>query len=100
MDSRKKLERAIVWLLANGAKKKGLTQAEFARRALPTHKSPESTWSQVRTGGKDGEYRKLQFTEMIALSEMIGEDLQQLIFRGRAMLADGWTEEKAGSPLK
>lgn len=100
MDTSWELERAIVWLLAREADNQKMTQAAFARLAFEGYKNPESTWSQARTGIGDGKYRRLQFTEMVRLAEVLGEDIQQLIFRARAMLKDGWTNETADNPIK
>jgi hypothetical protein len=100
MDQSWELERAIVWLLAREADKRKMKQAEFARLAFKGYANPESTWSQVRTGIGDGKYRRLQFTEMVRLAGVLGEDIQQLIFRGRSMLADGWTNETADNPIQ
>lgn len=100
MENQKDLERAIVWILTQTVASKGMSQAEFARQALPGHKNPESTWSQIRTTSKTGEPRGLKFWEVAAFAEVLGEDVQQLIFRAKALLADGWTIEKAGAPTK
>lgn len=100
MDNSWELERAIVWLLAREADNQDMKQAEFARLAFEGYKNPESTWSQVRTGAGEGKYRRLQFTEMVRLANVLGEDIQQLIFRARAMLADGWSNDTADNPIK
>lgn len=97
MDNQKNLERAIVHILTETIKSRGMSQAEFARLALPGHKNPEGTWSQIRIAGKNSEPRYLRFSEVVSFAEVLGEDVQQLIFRGKALLADGWTAKKTGT---
>ena len=87
--------QCLVATIEEAALEKFGDHSKFSREAFKAYKNPAGAWRAIRNPRENGKARALYIEDLLCISDVLGINLSELIFRVEQRIKMGWTEPEA-----
>lgn len=84
--------QCLVATIEEAALEKFGDHSKFSREAFKAYKNPAGAWRAIRNPRENGKARALYIEDLLCISDVLGINLSELIFRVEQRIKMGWTE--------